>query len=170
MIAEFRVADTVWVEGDKDAAAMVMVRVAVAVPGDVPAPVPVIVTVLADCDVVGVPETTPVEVSRLRPAGSVPDVTENVTGVVSPEAVNAVVAEMAVFTVAEMLCDDGERDAAVVTVNEMVAVAVKGVPAVESVPVIVTTAADWTVVGVPDTTPVEALRDKPAGNAPDVTA
>ena len=87
-----------------------------------------------------------------------------------PVAVKAVVAVIAVLTVAETVCVAGDSEAAVVTVNEMVAVAVSAVPAVESVAVIVTLAADWAVVGVPDTTPVVVDSVSPAGRVPDVTA
>jgi hypothetical protein len=93
-----------------------------------------------------------------------------VIGAVRPVAVKAVVAVIAVLTVAETVCVDGDSEAAVVTVNEMVAVAVSAVPAVESVAVIVTLAADWAVVGVPDTTPVVVDSVSPAGRVPDVTA
>jgi hypothetical protein len=71
VIAVFTVADTVCVDGDSEAAATVIVIVAVAVA----VPVAVMVTAAALCDAVGVPDTTPVEVSRLSPVGSVPVVT-----------------------------------------------------------------------------------------------
>ena len=47
-------------------------------------------------------------------------------GAVRPLAVKAVVAVIAVLTVAETVCVAGDSEAAVVTVNEMVAVAVSG--------------------------------------------
>jgi len=128
--------------------------------------VAVMVTDAADWTAVGVPDTTPVAASMLSPAGSVPDVTAYVTGAVRPVGVNAVVDVIAAFTDEDTVCVEGEMDSAR-TVKVMVAVAV---PVPEPVAVMVTAAADCAAVGVPDTTPVDALSDRPAGSVPDVTA
>jgi hypothetical protein len=112
--------------------------------------------------VVGVPEMTPVEATRLSPAGRVPALTLQVYGVVPPLACSPV--EYAVPAVPP------GRDV-VVTVGGCGAAATAMLKAL--VPVLFAASVTWTVneavpavVGVPEITPVEATRLNPAGNVP----
>lgn len=138
VMAEFAGDDTDCDAGERDSARMVKLIVAVAVP--VPEPVAVIVTAESDWAVVGVPDTTPVDALSDSPAGSAPDVSVYVTAPTTPLVVNAVVAVRAVFTAPVTAWVAGESEAPA-TVMLIVAVAVSGVPAVESVAVMVTLAA-----------------------------
>jgi hypothetical protein len=140
-----------------------MVIVAVADPP--PDPVAVIVTRVADWAAVGVPETTPVVVLRTSPAGSAGDAL-NVRVPAMPEAVYTRVDVIALPTVADTVCVDGDSEAAA-TVMVIVAVAD---PASAPVAVRVTRVDDWAAVGVPDTTPLAVSSVRPAGSVPDVTA
>jgi hypothetical protein len=70
--------------------------------------------------VVGVPEITPVDAARLNPAGSVPELTLQLYGVVPPLAANVVV-----YAVPTVLPGSG---AAVVSVSELVGDGARPVP------------------------------------------
>jgi hypothetical protein len=163
VIADPVVADTVWLAGAMDSDRTVKVMVAVADPA--PDPVAVIVTGEAAWTAVGVPVTTPVADARVRPAGSVPDVTAYDTVPTKPLVVKAVVAVSAALAEPDTDCVAGEIDAAAM-VMAMVAVAVSGVPTVESVAVTVTvTAGSCTTLAGPNRTPVLVLRDSPWGGS-----
>jgi hypothetical protein len=138
------------------------VIVAVAVP--VVAPVAVIVTVAVDA-LVGVPDTTPVDELNDKPAGRVPVVTAYDTAPVKFAEANVVDAAIAVSAVPDTVCVAGVMAGAATIANVIVAVAVP----VVAVAVIVTIALE-AAVGVPDTTPVDELNNKPVGNVPLVTA
>jgi hypothetical protein len=75
--------------------------------------------------VVGVPEITPVNAARLNPAGSVPELTLQLYGVVPPLACNVVV-----YAVPTVLPGSG---AAVVSVSELVGDGARPVPDTEIV-------------------------------------
>ena len=118
-----------------------------------------------DPAVVGVPEITPVDATRLSPAGSAPALTLQVYGVVPPLACSVV--EYAVPAVPP-------GNDVVVTVGGCAAAAT----AILKTFVPVLFAASFTctvnddvpaVVGVPEITPVDAARLNPAGNVPALT-
>ena len=115
--------------------------------------------------VVGVPEITPVDATRLNPAGSVPALTLQLYGVVPPLACSVV--EYAVPAVPP------GRDV-VVTVGGCAAAATAMLSAL--VPVLFAASVTCTVndavpavVGVPEITPVAATRLSPAGSVPALT-
>jgi hypothetical protein len=108
---------------------------------------------------VGVPEITPVADAIAKPAGSVGE-TVNVREVPKPVTVYAVVAVIAVPTRAMTTCGVGDNAVDPVTVSVIVAVAAT----TPSDAVTVCTVLAWAAVGVPDTTPVVALKLKPAGS------
>jgi hypothetical protein len=112
--------------------------------------------------VVGVPEMTPVDATRLNPAGNVPALTLQPYGVVPPLACSVV--EYAVPAVPP-------GSDVVVTVGGCGAAATPMLNAL--VPVLVAASVTCTVndavpevVGVPEITPVEATRLRPAGRVP----
>ena len=115
--------------------------------------------------VVGVPEITPVDATRLNPAGSVPALTLQLYGVVPPLACSVV--EYAVPAVPP-------GNDVVVTVGGCAAAATAILNAF--VPVLFAASVTCTVndtvpavVGVPEITPVDATRLNPAGNVPALT-
>jgi len=85
---------------------MAKVTVDVALPKVLP--VPVIVIVALD-EEVGVPEITPVVLSRLRPAGRVPEVTAKVILPTNPLCVRELLALMGVPVGPVIVCVDGDR-------------------------------------------------------------
>ena len=114
---------------------------------------------------VGVPEITPVDATRLNPAGNVPALTLQVYGVVPPLACSVV--EYAVPAVPP-------GSDVVVTVGGCGAAATAMLKAF--VPVLFAASFTCTVndtvpaaVGVPEITPVDATRFNPAGNVPALT-
>ena len=114
---------------------------------------------------VGVPEITPVDATRLNPAGNVPALTLQVYGVVPPLACSVV--EYAVPAVPP-------GNDVVVTVGGCGAAATAILKAF--VPVLFAASFTCTVndtvpaaVGVPEITPVDATRFNPAGNVPALT-
>ena len=114
--------------------------------------------------VVGVPEITPVDATRLNPAGNEPELIDQVYGAVPPLACSVV--EYAVPTVP--LGND-----VVVTVGGCAAAATAMLKAF--VPVLFAASVTCTVndtvpvvVGVPEITPVDATRLNPAGNEPEL--
>ena len=109
---------------------------------------------------VGVPEITPVVVFNDKPLGRAGD-TENVFVLISV-SVYAVVAVMAVPTVALTVCVAGEI-VAVVAAIRMKIVAVTRIAS--SVQVTVNSVRFRVTVGVPETTPVVELIVSPAGSA-----
>ena len=115
-------------------------------------------------DVVGVPEITPVDATRLNPAGNEPELIDQVYGVVPPLACKVV--EYVVPTVPP-------GSAVVVTVGGCAAAATAMLKAF--VPVLFAASVTCTVndavaavVGVPEITPVDATRLNPAGNEPEL--
>ena len=115
--------------------------------------------------VVGVPEITPVDATRLNPAGNVPALTLQLYGVVPPLACSVV--EYAVPAVPP-------GSDVVVTVGGCAAAATAMLNAF--VPVLFAASVTCTVndavpaaVGVPEITPVDAARLNPAGNVPALT-
>jgi hypothetical protein len=114
---------------------------------------------------VGVPEITPVDATRLNPAGNVPALTLQLYGVVPPLACSAV--EYAVPAVPPgsdvVVTVGGCAAAATVILNAFVPVLFA-----ESVTCTVNDAVP-AAVGVPEITPVDATRLNPAGGAPALT-
>jgi hypothetical protein len=115
--------------------------------------------------VVGVPEIAPVDATRLNPVGRVPAITLQLYGVVPPLACSA--AEYAVPTV--------PPDNDVVVTAGGCAAAVTAILSA-FVPVLFAASVTCTVndtvpavVGVPEITPVDAIRLSPVGNVPAVT-
>src|SRR4029077_11302824 len=115
--------------------------------------------------VVGVPEITPVDATRLNPAGNVPALTLQLYGVVPPLACSIV--EYAVPAVPP-------GNDVLVTVGGCAAAATAILKAF--VPVLFAASFTCTVndavpavVGVPEITPVDATRLNPAGNVPALT-
>ena len=115
-------------------------------------------------DVVGVPEITPVDATRLNPVGNEPELIDQVYGVVPPLACS--VLEYVVLTVPP------DNDV-VVTVGGCAAAATAILKAF--VPVLFAASVTCTVndvvaavVGVPEITPVDATRLNPAGNEPEL--
>ena len=115
--------------------------------------------------VVGVPEITPVDATRLNPAGSVPALTLQVYGVVPPLACSVV--EYAVPAVPPgndvVVTVGGCAAAATAILNAFVPLLFAA-----SVTCIVNDTVP-AVVGVPEITPVDATRLNPAGNVPALT-
>ena len=115
-------------------------------------------------DVVGVPEITPVDATRLNPVGSVPALTLQLYGVVPPLACS--VAEYAVPTVppgSDVVVTVGDCGAAATAIlNALVAVLF----AASFTCTVNDTVPD--VVGVPEITPVDAARLNPIGNEPEL--
>ena len=114
--------------------------------------------------VVGVPEITPVDATRLNPVGNEPELIDQVYGVVPPLACS--VLEYVVPTVPP------DNDV-VVTVGGCAAAATAMLKAF--VPVLFAASVTCTVndtvpvvVGVPEITPVDATRLNPVGNEPEL--
>src|SRR4029077_703859 len=115
--------------------------------------------------VVGVPEITPVDATRLNPAGSVPALTLQVYGVVPPLACSVVVYALPAAP---------PGNDVVVTVGGCAAAATAILKAFA--PVLFAASVTCTVndtvpaaVGVPEITPVDATRLNPAGSVPALT-
>ena len=113
---------------------------------------------------IGVPEITPVDATRLNPAGSVPALTLQLYGVVPPLACSVV--EYVVPTVApgsDVVVTVGDCGAAATAIlNTLVAVLF----AASFTCTVNDTVPD--VVGVPEITPVDATRLNPGGNEPEL--
>jgi hypothetical protein len=153
---------TVWVNGDNSPTAGVTVKFTVAVALPAVAPVPVTVK-LVDANVtVGVPEITPVAVLRDKPAGK-PGDTLYVTVPTGPDAVSTDVGVIARPCIADVVWVEG----VIVESNTFRVTVAVAVPAVAPVPVTVKLVDPRVTVGVPDITPVEVFRDKPAGKPGD---
>lgn len=112
--------------------------------------------------VVGVPEITPVEVTSVNPGGNAPALTLQLYGDVPPVACNVV--EYAVSAVPEgsevVVTEGGCAAADTVMLNAFV-------PVLFAASVTCTVNEDAPVaVGVPEITPVEATKVRPAGKVP----
>jgi hypothetical protein len=115
--------------------------------------------------VVGVPEITPVDATRLNPAGNVPALTLQLYGVVPPLACNVVeYAAPVVPPGSDVVMTEGDCAAAPTAMLKAF------------VPVLLAASVTCTVndavpevVGVPEITPVDATRVRPAGSVPALT-
>jgi hypothetical protein len=121
--------------------------------------------------VVGVPDITPVEALRIRPAGKLPVVTAHEYGVMPPVACKVAPAytELTTPTASELevvVTLSGPTEIAILKL----ALAIFAVGVSESVAVTVKLKVPTNVpVGVPEITPVKAFNDKPTGRLPVVT-
>jgi hypothetical protein len=115
---------------------------------------------------VGVPVIAPVALASVRPAGSAPAVIDQVTGDVPPLEVRVAAYGAPAVPVGrlEVARDSG----AAFSVMPKASVAISAVGVSASVTLMIAASQD-VFVGVPEMTPVVALRDSPAGNEPEAT-
>ena len=116
-----------------------------------------------DAAAVGVPEMTPLDAAKDRPAGNVPLVMLQEYGLVPPVAASAALYGAVTTPLGRDVVVIFKAAGATVIVSAAVLVLAGDC---ESVTAKVIDELDTAAVGVPDITPVEAASDRPAGRAP----